>query len=248
VFSLSCGDDESEAPPEPPGPVAFAIGELRPRDADRWRPGDAEPVTIGCDGRLGVTVIVWDPVEKAKAPGEDASAPSLDDIDYKNGAWRGDWLFRPPGACGHEQCGTLRVTVEAEDGAVATSEAALETAVVELAPLGDSIEGRLRIRGELLENGRTPATKAGELLADELEIEAVRDDCSPDGEGGSGGAPTGGTGGTGGMSGDGGTAGAGDQGGQGGAGTSGTGGAAGAPGGAGGAPGGAPGEGGGGGV
>jgi hypothetical protein len=140
------------------------------------------------------------------------------------------------------------VTVEAEGGAVATSEVAVETAVVDLGPLGDALEGRLSIRAELLENGETPAQKLGELLADEIEVEAVLDDCSPDGEGGAGGAPSGtggtsGTGGVGGMAG----GGTGNEGGQGGAGAPGTGGSAGAPGGSGGsggAPGGAGGEGG----
>jgi hypothetical protein len=249
VLALSCEGDEESTPPEPPGPVAFAIGELLPRGGDKWRPGDVEPVVIGCDRRLGVTGIVWDPVEKRRSEDLEVDAhvdpPAIDDPKYANGDWRGDWLFRPPGACGQTQCGTLRVTVEA-GGAVATSEAALETVLVDLAPLGDAFEGRLRIRAELLENGETPALKLGELLADELEVDAVSDDCSTDGEGGAGGAPsgTGGTSGTGGVGGTTGGAGAGNEGGQGGAGAPGTGGTAGSPGGAGGAPGGAAGEGG----
>ncbi len=235
ALALSCGDDEDAAPPEPPGPVAFALGELLPRGAETWRPGDPEPIVIGCDRRLGVTALIYDPVVYRDGP-----PPPDDPNNPEQGKYvRGDYLLRPPGACGQPQCGTLRVTVEAESGEVATSEVAVETAVVNLTPLGDAIEGRLRIRGELLENGKTPATKAGQPLADEIEVEATPETCSPDGEGGAGGAPTGGTGGSGTTGGSGGTAGAGNEGGQGGAGAPGTGG------GAGGEPGGAGGEGGG---
>lgn len=239
AFSLSCEDDSEEIPPEPPGPVAFALAELRPRGADTWKPGDAEPVVIGCDSNLGVTVVIYDPLKTPDGAPPDPHAP-----EYLDGDWRGDWLVRPPGACGQEQCGPVRVTVEAANGESVTTEAALETVVVDLAPLGDAIDGPLRIQAELFKNGGVPATKRGELLADELEIEAMRETC-PDGEGGAGGAPTGGTGGT---SGDAGASGTGEQGGQGGAGAPGTGGTAGASSGAGGAPGGAPGEAGGGGV
>jgi hypothetical protein len=241
-LALSCGDDEETVPPEPPGPIAFAIGELLPRGSDRWRPGEAEPVVIGCDRRLGVTALLYDPLvyRDGPPPPDDPSTPGVKYV-------RGDYLLRPPGACSRAQCGTLRVTVEAASGAVATNEVAVETAVVDLEPLGDALEGRLSIRAELLENGETPATERGEPLADEMEIDALLDDCAPDGEGGAGGAPpsTGGTSGTGGT---GGAAGTGNQGGEGGAGAPGTGGSAGAPGGSGGAPGGAAGEGGGGGV
>jgi hypothetical protein len=248
ALALSCNGNNEEEPPPPPEPVRMVIGELLPRAADKWRPGDAEPVVIGCDLQLGVTAIVWDPVQKASDTGggtDDMTPPPIDDPSYTNGRWAGDWLFRPPGACGREQCGTLHVTVEPASGGgpSVTSEAALETVFVNLAPLGDALDGSLRIVAELRENGTTKVgeTGRGDPLVDELEIEFTRErDCST-GSGGEGGMP-GTTGGTGGTSG---SAGSGNQGGE--AGAPGTGGTAGNPGGAGGAPGGA-GEGGGGGV
>lgn len=172
------------------------LGKLLPRGSDVWKPGDAEPVTIGCDQRLGVSVTVWDPVAKRLSDPENPDdPPDIDAPEYQNGAWAGDWLFRPPGACGRKQCGTLLVSVEAIDGgAVATAEAALDTVVVELAPLGAEYEGRLRIRAELRENGGdTVGVYEREPLADELEIDVVAAEC-PNGQGGAGGAPsTGGT-------------------------------------------------------
>jgi hypothetical protein len=124
------------------------------------------------------------------------------------------------------------VSVESVDGgAVATGEAALDTVVVDLSPLGSAFEGRLRVRAELRENGEALAEYRNEPLVYEVELDVVSDDCSPDGEAGAGGAPsTGGSGGSGGT---------GNQGGE-----AGVPGAGASPGGAGGAPSGAAGEGG----
>ena len=235
VLSLSCDDDEQAPPPDPPGAIAFAIGELLPRGADKWRPGDAEPVVIGCDLELGVTTLPYKPILTDAGP----VGPPLPDEPGKKPYERGDYLLRPPGTCTRPQCGVVKVTVESlTSGDVATALASVETVFINLSPLGD-LDGAIRIRAELLENGVTLAMKNGEPLADELELSVRSEaDCAPDGEGGAGGAPSG-------TVGSAGSAGSGNQGGQSGAGT---GGSAGSPGGAGGAPGGAPGEGGEGGV
>jgi len=235
ALALACGSNEDEQPPAPPGPVAIALGKFFPRGSDSWKPGDSEPVVLGCDGQLGVTAWVY-------APGTLPDPEAMVEIDPDTMRPKvpahipGDWLFRPPGACSRDQCGTLAVSVESVDGgAVATGEAALDTVVVNLSPLGSAFQGRLRVRAELRENGATLAVYRGEPLAYELEIDVVPDDCPPDGEGGAGGAPsTGGTGGSGGT---------GNQGGE-----AGVPGAAGSPGGAGGAASGTAGEGGAGGV
>jgi hypothetical protein len=229
VFSVSCDDDEQAPPPEPPRPVGMMIGELRPRGSEVWQRDDAEPVVIGCDRRLGVTLYIY---ENLLSPPSAESTP----------AWsftRGDYLLRPPGTCTRTQCGTAKVTVESlANGAVVTAQASVETVVVDLVSLGDT-DGTLRIRAELLENGRTLAMRNGQPLADELELSVSSEDCEPDGgagaggEAGAGGSPSGGSAGGGGS---------GNQ--AGGA----TGGTAGSAAGAGGAPGGAPGEAGGGGV
>jgi len=185
ALALSCSSSDEEEPPPPPGPVAFAIGELFPRGADQWRPGDPEPVVIGCDGNLGLTGLRYDPIVYRDAP------PPPDEPNQPRYV-RGDWLFRPPGACSRKQCGTLRVTVEpVTGGAIATGEASAETVVVNLAPLADALEGRLHIVAELMENGTVPAVRIGQPLADELEIEVTREDCSTGGDAGAGGAPGG---------------------------------------------------------
>jgi hypothetical protein len=194
---LACSDDDDDAPPEPPGPVALSIGALLPRGSETWKPGDAEPVVVGCDLRLGVTAVIWDPILKAAL--DDAgptmvTPPAIDDAGYVNGTLRGDWLFRPPGACSREQCGTLRIRVEPTGGgAAAVGEVALETAVIDLAPLAGSLAGRVRISAELRQDGKTTGTYKGIPLVDELEVELTEDDCS---SGGTGGTSSGGTGGT----------------------------------------------------
>ena len=102
ALALSCGSSDEDEPPPPPGPVAMQIGKLLPRGSEIWRPGDAEPVVIGCDHHLGVTVFVYKPLTSPD--------PSAD------GHVDGDWLFRAPGTCGREQCGTLAVTVQPVSG------------------------------------------------------------------------------------------------------------------------------------
>jgi hypothetical protein len=237
VLSLSCDDDEQAPPPDPPGPVAMMIGELRPRGSEVWQRDDSEPVVIGCDRQLGVTLYIYNNfLDEQGDPVADGSfRPSADSMVPWNFT-RGDYLLRPPGTCTRAQCGVAKVTVESlANDAVVTAYASVDTVVVDVRSLGDA-PGTLRIRAELLENGRTLAMKGDQPLADELEISVTSEaNCAPDGEGGAGGAP----------SSTGGSAGSNNQGGQSGAGT---GGSAGSPAGAGGAPGGAPGEGGAGGA
>jgi hypothetical protein len=225
---LACGADDETAPPRPPGPIAVAIDELRPRGLDRWRPGDPEPVVVGCDRQLGVTVVFYDPAVY------DPDRPS--GVGGETGFGDPDWLLRPPHACsGRKQCGTVAVSVEPLiGGGVVTGAAALRTVLVDLAPLGAALDGRVRIRAELLDDGETPAMKGDLLLVDELEVELRSEECPTGGEAGAGGAPSG----TGGGSG---TSGSGNAGGQGGAPATG---GAGAMGGAGAGSGGAGGEGG----
>jgi hypothetical protein len=191
---LACGADDETAPPRPPGPIAVAIDELRPRGGDYWRPGDPEPVVVGCDRRLGVTVVFYDPevYDPDRPPGAGGDTGFGDP----------DWLLRPPDACsGRKQCGTIAVSVEPLAGGTrVTGAAALQTVLVDLAPLGAALDGRVRIRAELLDDGETPATKDGLPLADELEVELRSEECPTGGEAGAGGAPSG-TGGTSGTSG-----------------------------------------------
>jgi hypothetical protein len=196
---LACSGDDETAPPRPPGPIALAIDELRPRGIDSWRPGDPEPVVVGCDRRLGVTVLFYDPALY------DPDAPDAGDA----GVGTPDWLLRPPHACsGRKQCGTVAVSVEPlAGGPAATGEGALRTVLVDLAPLGAALDGRVRIRAELKEDGETPATKGDQPLVDELEVELRSEECPTGGDAGAGGAP----------SGTGGTSGTGNAGGQGGA-------------------------------
>jgi hypothetical protein len=189
---LACGADDDTIPPTPPGPIAVAIDELRPRGDDHWRPGDPEPVVVGCDRRLGVTVLFYDPaLYDPDAPGD-------------AGVGEPDWLLRPPHACnGRKQCGTVAVSVEPlAGGRVATGEAALRTVLVDLTPLGAALDGRVRIRAELKDDGETPAAKGDQPLVDELEVELRAEECPTGGEAGAGGAPSG-TGGTSGSSGSG---------------------------------------------
>ena len=209
---LSCGSDEETVPPRPPGPIAIAIDALRPRGNDLWRPGDPEPVVVGCDRQLGVTILFYDPaIHDPDAPaGGGAGGESFGDPD---------WLLRPPHACyGRKQCGTVAVSVQPlAGGPTATGAASLPTVLVDLAPLGTALVGQVRIRAELLDDGETPATKDGLPLVDELEVELGSEECPTGGEGGTGGpggAPaTGGAGATGGTgSGSGGAAGAGGDG------------------------------------
>ncbi|HEX6274543.1 MAG TPA: hypothetical protein VFZ53_15980 [Polyangiaceae bacterium] len=223
TVALACSEGDDDAPPEPPGPVALAIGALLPRGSETWKPGDVEPVVLGCDLRLGVTAVIWDPVEKAVR--DDAgptmvTPPAIDDASYVDGTLRGDWLFRPPGACSREQCGTLRISVEpASGGAAIVSEVALESAMIDVGPLAGALEGRVRIRAELRQDGETTGTYKGIPLVDELEVELREDDCPPGGTGGtsSGGTSSGGTGGTGGGAGAGGAPGGAGEAGAGGA-------------------------------
>jgi hypothetical protein len=232
LFSFSCDDDEQAPPPEPPGPVAMMLGELRPRGSEVWHRDDPEPVVIGCDRQLGVTLYVYNDFVDENGrliPDGGRFQPSAAS-DWK--FTRGDYLLRPPGSCTRAQCGIAKVTVESEtSGAVVTAHAAVETVVVDLTSLGE-LDGTLTIRAELLEHGRMLAMKNGQPLADELELSVSSEDCGPDGEAGAGGAPSG-------------TGGSGNQAGEGGAGT---GGSAGSSAGMGGVPGGGSGEGGGGGV
>jgi hypothetical protein len=236
-FSLSCDDDEQAPPPEPPGPVAMMIGELRPRGSEVWQRDDPEPIVIGCDRRLGVRLYIYNDLRDEEGTFLDAGRfqPSA---ESGWGFTSGDYLLRPPGTCTRAQCGIAKVTVGSlANDAVVTAYASVDTVVVDVASLAGA-PGTLKIRAELLENGRTLATRAGQPLADELEVTVTSETCPPDGEAGAGGAPSG----TGGSTGSGGS---GNQAGEAG---SGTGGSAGSSAGAAGAPGGAPAEGGGGGV
>jgi len=199
---LSCGGGDEDEPPAPPGPVAMQVGRLLPRGSEVWKRGDAEPVVIGCDGQLGVTAFVYQPgtlADPEAVPDPDAKPPEQAHED-------GDWLFRAPGTCGREQCGTLAVTIEpVAGGPSARGEAALDTVIVDLAPLGPRFSGRLHVHAELREDGEKTANYKGLLLSDDLVVDVTPDDCAPDGEGGAGGTPgtggTGGSGGTGGASG-----------------------------------------------
>ncbi|HEX6765812.1 MAG TPA: hypothetical protein VF103_10055 [Polyangiaceae bacterium] len=250
ALAAACDNGDETAPPTPPGEIAIAIQELLPRGAEHWLRGDAQPVTLGCDLRLGVTVDFYDPVAKATA--EDNYQRLMDaglDAEPPGPPPDGDWLLRTAGACGgHEQCGTLAITVEPVGGGPSVSaQAALATVLVDLTPLGDAAYGELRIHAELRENGVATEAfrKRGLPVVDEIDVAFRADDCEPGGAG-AGGMPSG----TGGTTATGGSGGTGNRGGEGGAGaTGGTGqgggghgGEAGAPAGAGGAPGGAGGE------
>lgn len=224
ALALSCGSSDEDDPPPPPGPVAMQIGKLLPRGSEIWKPRDPEPVVIGCDHNLGVTVFVYrpgtqpdpDPADPDPETAPDAAGKPVKLPPHQDG----DWLFRAPGTCGREQCGTLAVTVQPVGGGPsARAEVALDTAIVDLAPLGPNFTGRVRLLAELLEDGEKVANYKGLLLSHEIELDLAPDDCAPDGEGGAGGAPsTGGTGGTGGSTGGtaGSTGGTGDVGGMGG--------------------------------
>jgi len=225
VLSLSCDDDEQAPPPAPPGPVAMMIGELRPRGSEVWQRDDPEPIVIGCDRRLGVRLYIYNDLvdENGNIVVDGPFQPSAES------GWEftsGDYLLRPPGTCTRAQCGVAKVTLESlANDAVVTAYASVDTVVVDVASLGD-LDGAIKIRAELLENGRTLAMRNGQPLADELELAVSSEDCAPDGQGGAAGHATGGSAGS----------------------SDGTGGSAGSSDGMGGAPGGAPGEGGAGGA
>jgi hypothetical protein len=189
----ACGSDTT-TPPASPGDVTLAITQLLPQDSQIWCSESApesesctarqpEPVVIGCDRELGVTV------------------------DVQN------FSLRVPDACGSSpQCGFLSVTLD-PDTAPITVTGAAKTLLFDLKAVEKSLKERdesLTLDGDhvlrpalLLASGR-PFTHP--FTADPLDVpvtfQTVPDADCVDPTGGTGGAAgSAGKGGTGGSSG-----------------------------------------------
>jgi hypothetical protein len=155
----ACGNSGSEKTAPPPA-VTLAVTALLPRNGDVWQPGDAEPVLVGCDRRLGVT------------------------LEVEN------FNLRAPGSCGGSvQCGYAEVSLlHAADGSVAAGPiAAAGTGLVldlsELAP----VDGDYLVHPELrTEVGTVYDNNYAEPPVD-VSVRLAADGPCDTGEGGAGG-------------------------------------------------------------
>jgi hypothetical protein len=187
----ACGSD-STTPPAGPGKVTLSITKLWPKDSQTWCPEGSpescdaqapEPVVIGCDRLLGVSV------------------------DVQN------FSLRVPDACADSpQCGYLALTVDPDAMPISTTGAA-KTLLLDLSPLEGlgTLEGEHVIRPSLFLASDRPFTRPFAAEPVDVGVEFELADCSGQtgGTGGSGAmGGTGGTGGTGGSSASGGTGGA----------------------------------------
>jgi hypothetical protein len=182
-----CGSDTT-TPPASPGKVTLAITKLLPQDSLTWcsesAPEDEsctarqpEPVVIGCDRELGVTV------------------------DVQN------FSLRVPDACGSSpQCGFLSLTLD-PDAAPITVTGAAKTLLFDLKDLHEQgqLDGEHVLRPALFLTSDHPFTHP--FTADPVDVpvtfQAVPDEDCAAASGGTGGKP--GSAGTGGTSGRGGS-------------------------------------------
>ncbi len=185
----ACGSD-STPPPAPPAKVTLAISKLLPRDSQIWCPeGTAdteacdarspEPVVIGCDRQLGVSV------------------------DVEN------FSLRVPDVCGTSaQCGHLSLTID-PDTAPITITGAAKTLLFDRQALEAlaTLEGEHVLRPALRLASDRPFN--GPFVSEPLDVPVTFElaDCSGatggtggsagmPGAGGTGGSGTGGSGGT----------------------------------------------------
>lgn len=161
VVAAACSSDDSTDTPDAVEPTTLSIAELRPSGGDAWRAGDPEPIAIGCDRLLGVS------------------------LELTN------WTLRPRGACGSlGQCGYVHATLTTPGGAAVTIDTALASFVFELSAVELSPDEAATIRVELRDGDGEPFEQPeGEVLFTELDVAldgAVDAGCEP-GSGGAGG-------------------------------------------------------------
>jgi len=178
VATAACGNGSSTAAISP-GNVVLEITALLPRNDEVWLAprdpdptmsgdegyaGDPEPVTIGCDLRLGVQV------------------------DVQN------YSLRPPDSCGGTaQCGYLVVELDPDQGPAARAESAASNVVFTLSdPLatGDPLVGPHVLRPRLILDDGTPFTAPFAFTPKDISVTFAADSCEsePNGAGGAGGA------------------------------------------------------------
>src|SRR5687768_13218410 len=181
----ACGSD-STTPPASPGKVTLNITKLWPKDSETWCPQgspescdiqEPEPVLIGCDRLLGVTV------------------------DVQN------FSLRVPDACADSpQCGYLALTLDPDAMPISTTGAA-KTLLLDLSPLEGlgTLEGDHVIRPSLFLASDRPFTRPFTSEPVDVPVRFESADCSGESGGTGGSSGTGGTGATGGTGGTGGT-------------------------------------------
>jgi hypothetical protein len=175
VATAACGNGSSSTPISP-GNVVLEVTALLPRNDEVWLaprdpdpvsgdegyPGDPEPVTIGCDLKLGVQV------------------------DVQN------FSLRPPGSCsGTPQCGYLVIELDPDQGPAAHAESATSSVLLTLSdPLAasDALAGSHVLRPRLLLDDGTKFTEPFAFTPKDVSVTFAADSCEnePDGAGGSG--------------------------------------------------------------
>lgn len=169
VGTAACGSGNS-ATPVSPGNVVLELTALLPRNNDVWLAprdpdptvagdegyaGDPEPVTIGCDLRLGVEATVT------------------------------NYYLRPPDGCsGTPQCGYFAVDVDPNDGPsgapAARAQAATSSAVLDLCGLRTAtlpLAGPHVIRPELLLADGSPFTGPYAFDPKDVTVTFAEDTC-----------------------------------------------------------------------
>lgn len=162
VSVAACSSDDDPETPQEVEPTTIAIAELRPNGADAWHPGDPEPIALGCDRLLGVSL----------------------ELD--------NWTLRPRGACGSvAQCGYVHASLTSANGSVSV-EPALAAFVFDLSELELVPEEPATLRVELRTGeGEAFEQPAGEVLVTTLDValqSPITCDPGSAGAGGQGGA------------------------------------------------------------
>lgn len=167
----ACNKNDTEAPVSP-GDVFLEITALHPRASDVWLPprapdpavagdeghtGDAEPVVIGCDRRVGVDI----------------------HVEY--------WYLRAPDACGGQlQCGYAALDVDPGTESSTSTYAAAPSFYLDLCPLdlAGKLVGYHTLTPRLVEYNGKPFTHPYASTPQALTVTFASDDCSTDGTGG----------------------------------------------------------------
>lgn len=157
IALAACGSDDTPTETVETEPPTIAISELRPRGAEVWRSGDPEPLVVGCDLRLGVSVELT------------------------------NFILRPRNACGGvSDCGYLHATLTSAEASL-TVESALDSFVFDFTSFGAFPADAVTIRVALHSDSGTPIViPEGDEIATELDVLLAGDSCEG-GMGGAGG-------------------------------------------------------------
>jgi hypothetical protein len=151
MSSSACGDDDDEGPKEPTGPPELTISAVVASGGQRWTPGSATSLRLGCD--LSAVVELGDRPTSGELP---------------------NWRLAPLGGCGARvKCGFVALTVD--PGSASAVRAYSPTTFVPLSlETLDPLSGTHRVYVELRSgDGSVYLNEDDQPVSDQIEIELV---------------------------------------------------------------------------